>query len=98
MALQIRSCTSAVSMPSLREREARPLWVLLVTCAMPYPIEQPAALGVGHAGEISDRHGSRLYLRPDHRDVSEDALGGVEQQAIGRSRKSRFTRRRRVTR
>ena len=65
---------------------------------MRYPIEQPAALGVGHTGEISDRHGSGLYLRSYDRDVGEDALGRIEHQALGRSRKSRLGRRRRMAR
>jgi hypothetical protein len=65
---------------------------------MRYPIEQPAALGVGHTGEISDRHGSRLYLRPYDRDVSEDAFGRIEHQALRRARKSRLGRRRRMAR
>ncbi len=62
--------------------------------AMAYPIEQPAAFGVGHAGEIADRHGSASA--PAERSPSTCVrmrLGRIEHQALGGGRKSRLGRR-----
>src|SRR5882724_2953459 len=104
IALQMRSCTSAIS-TALAEawrgrRISMPSRALLRLSdglsaggVIANPVEQLSAFSFGHTGEIPYRHRIRGYLRRDHRHVRQDGFGRIEQQTLGRRRKSGLRRR-----